>query len=138
MRQIVGFKDKRAIRRGPNIVNAGNTLPPHAEPTLCYCLLLPPHCLKTNVTRRSRCLTRNVTDDRAREHVAPTTWEAYMDTKMTHTTRAERPNAIRRRYRPASGKEKCRILDEFVATTGYHGKSTIRVQLIRKEHGAGW
>ena len=98
----------------------------------------PPHCLKTNVTRQSRCLTRNVTDARACDHVAPTTWEAHMNLKMTHTTRAELPNAIRRRYRPASGKEKRRILDEFVATTGYLVKSTIRLHLIRKGQGAGW
>jgi len=47
--------------------------------------------------------------------------------KMTHTARAELANAIRRRYQAASGKEKHRILDEFIATTGYHEKSAIRV-----------
>jgi Integrase core domain len=50
-----------------------------------------------------------------------------MDTKMRHTARAELANAIRRRYRSATGKEKRKILDEFVATTGYHEKSAIRV-----------
>ena len=46
---------------------------------------------------------------------------------MTHTARAELANAIRRRYQSASGRQKCKILDEFVATTGYHEKSAIRV-----------
>lgn len=50
-----------------------------------------------------------------------------MHTKMTHTARAELANAIRRRYRAATGKEKHKILDEFIATTGYHEKSAIRV-----------
>jgi hypothetical protein len=47
--------------------------------------------------------------------------------KMTHTARAELANAIRRRYQSATGKEKRRILTEFVAATGYHEKSAIRV-----------
>jgi hypothetical protein len=50
-----------------------------------------------------------------------------MNTKMPHAARAELANIIRRRYRSATGKEKRRILDEFVATTGYHHKSAIRV-----------
>jgi hypothetical protein len=50
-----------------------------------------------------------------------------MHTRMTHTARAELANAIRRRYRSASGKQKRKILDEFIATTGYHEKSAIRV-----------
>ncbi|HEX4240942.1 MAG TPA: transposase family protein [Steroidobacteraceae bacterium] len=50
-----------------------------------------------------------------------------MHVKMTHTARAELANAIRRRYRSATGKEKHKILDEFIATTGYHEKSAIRV-----------
>ena len=50
-----------------------------------------------------------------------------MHTKMTPTARAELANAIRRRYRSATGKEKHKILDEFIATTGYHEKSAIRV-----------
>ena len=50
-----------------------------------------------------------------------------MDTRMTHTARAELANAIRRRYRTATGKDKRRILDEFIATIGYHEKSAIRL-----------
>ena len=50
-----------------------------------------------------------------------------MDTKMTHTARAELANAIRRRYQSAAAKVKRKILAEFVATTGYHEKSAIRV-----------
>jgi len=50
-----------------------------------------------------------------------------MHNKMTHTARAELANAIRRRYQSATGKEKHKILEEFIATTGYHEKSAIRV-----------
>ena len=50
-----------------------------------------------------------------------------MKRKMTHTMRMELAEAIRLRYRSATGKQKHRILDEFVASTGYHEKSAIRV-----------
>jgi hypothetical protein len=49
-----------------------------------------------------------------------------MHTKMTHAARAELANAIRGRYRSATGKEKHKVLDEFIARTGYHEKSAIR------------
>ena len=49
-----------------------------------------------------------------------------MDTKMTHRSRAELTNAIRARYRSATGEQKRKILDEFIAVTGYHPKSAIR------------
>src|SRR5439155_25928087 len=35
--------------------------------------------------------------------------------------------AVRQLYRSAVGKNKRRILDEFIAATGYHEKSAIRV-----------
>jgi hypothetical protein len=50
-----------------------------------------------------------------------------MKRKMTHTVRTELADAIRLRYRSATGKQKRKILDEFVASTGYHEKSAIRV-----------
>lgn len=50
-----------------------------------------------------------------------------MKSKMTHATRAELTNAIRVRYKAASVRAKRRILDEFIAATGYHEKSAIRV-----------
>ena len=50
-----------------------------------------------------------------------------MDKKMTHTVRVELADAIRVRYRAATGKQKRKILEEFVASTGYHEKSAIRV-----------
>jgi hypothetical protein len=50
-----------------------------------------------------------------------------MSTKITHTARAELTNVVRRRYCSARGAEKRKILDEFVAVTGYHHKSAIRV-----------
>jgi hypothetical protein len=49
-----------------------------------------------------------------------------MGIKMTHTARAELTNVVRRRYRATTGTEKRRILDEFIAVTGYHHKSAIR------------
>ena len=49
-----------------------------------------------------------------------------MATKMTHTARAELTNVVRRRYGAATGAEKRKILDEFIAVTGYHAKSAIR------------
>jgi len=49
-----------------------------------------------------------------------------MGTKMTHTARAELTHVVRRRYGAATGAEKRKILDEFIAVTGYHEKSAIR------------
>jgi hypothetical protein len=49
-----------------------------------------------------------------------------MGTKMTHTARAELTHVVRRRYCAATGTEKRKILDEFIAVTGYHEKSAIR------------
>src|SRR5260221_6201437 len=49
-----------------------------------------------------------------------------MGTKMTHSARAELTNAVRRRYIAATGAEKRKILDEFIAVSGYHEKSAIR------------
>jgi len=50
-----------------------------------------------------------------------------MKARMTHAARAELVHAVRNRYRAASGKAKRRILDEFIAASGYHEKSAIRV-----------
>jgi len=47
--------------------------------------------------------------------------------KMTHAMRRELANAIRGRYTAAANKDKRRILEEFIAATGYHEKSAIRV-----------
>ncbi len=49
-----------------------------------------------------------------------------MGTKMTHTARAELTDVVRRRYCASTGVEKRKILDEFIAVTGYHHKSAIR------------
>ena len=46
---------------------------------------------------------------------------------MTYAMRMEFANAIRGRYVVAANKDKRRILEEFVAATGYHEKSAIRV-----------
>ena len=58
-----------------------------------------------------------------------------MNRKMTHTMRAELADAIRLRYRSATGKQKRRILDEFVASTGYHATAdSIGSPITRSEH----
>lgn len=49
-----------------------------------------------------------------------------MGIRLTHTARVELTQVVRRRYRAASGAEKRKILDEFIAATGYHEKSAIR------------
>ena len=49
-----------------------------------------------------------------------------MGTRMTLTARAELTNVVRRRYCASTGAEKRKILDEFIAVTGYHHKSAIR------------
>src|ERR1700758_1832826 len=49
-----------------------------------------------------------------------------MGTKMMHTARAELTSVVRRRYSVATGAQKRKILDEFIAVTGYHEKSAIR------------
>jgi hypothetical protein len=46
--------------------------------------------------------------------------------QISMATRKELLAAIGSRYRAASRSEKERILDEFVATTGYHRKHAIR------------
>jgi hypothetical protein len=43
-----------------------------------------------------------------------------MTTKIMHTMRMELANAIRDRYATAAAKNKRRILEEFIAATGYH------------------
>ena len=50
-----------------------------------------------------------------------------MRKRMTATARAKLADAIRPRYAAASAKEKRKILDQFIAATGYHEKSAIRV-----------
>src|ERR1700753_3060997 len=47
--------------------------------------------------------------------------------KMTHAIRMELADAIRDRYAAAANKDKSRILEEFIAATGYHEKSAIRI-----------
>ena len=50
-----------------------------------------------------------------------------MAKKISVETRVELVRAIGERYRAGTRKEKLRILDEFVAVTGYHRKHGIRV-----------
>jgi hypothetical protein len=55
--------------------------------------------------------------------------------KISTETRRELVAAIRERYRSALALDKQRILDEFVAVTGYHRKHAIRV--LSSVTGAG-
>jgi hypothetical protein len=50
-----------------------------------------------------------------------------MNRPMTRVARAELANAVRSRYSEAAGKDKGKILREFIAATGYHEKSAIRI-----------
>ena len=50
-----------------------------------------------------------------------------MGRKISGETRAELVEALRERYQTGSREDKTRILEEFVAISGYHRKSAIRV-----------
>jgi len=50
-----------------------------------------------------------------------------MRKRMTYAARAELADAIRSRYTAAAAKAKCKILEQFIAATGYHEKSAIRI-----------
>lgn len=50
-----------------------------------------------------------------------------MHKRMTATARGELANAIRPRYARAAAKEKHKILEQFIAATGSHEKSAIRL-----------
>lgn len=90
------------------------------------------------LTALSRCLKVDVTDRNSLPHLrcyraghatmaGPHRQGGIMEGKMTPAARAELADAIRGRYIAASNKEKGRILEEFIAATGYHEKSAIRV-----------
>ena len=55
--------------------------------------------------------------------------------RISMTTRKELVQALQERYRSAAFSERIKILDEFVALTGYHRKHAIRV--LRQEVGTG-
>src|SRR3954462_9288961 len=71
------------------------------------------------------CLIYNVTRDVCSGTMSPTPGGTMA--KMTHAIRMELADAIRDRYAAAANKDKSRILQEFIAATGYHEKSAIRV-----------
>ena len=54
--------------------------------------------------------------------------------RISMTTRKELVEALRVRYRSAAFSDRIKILDEFVALTGYHRKHAIRV--LREEVAA--
>jgi len=50
-----------------------------------------------------------------------------MDTQLTHAARIELARSLRRRYQAASSRAKRKILDEFIAVSGYHPKYAIHL-----------
>ena len=50
-----------------------------------------------------------------------------MTRQISMTTRKELVEALLERYRSAAFGDRIKILDEFVAVTGYHRKHAIRV-----------
>jgi hypothetical protein len=54
-----------------------------------------------------------------------------MKMRISMTTRKELTEALRTRYHSATFADRIKILDEFVALTGYHRKHAIRV--LREE-----
>ena len=50
-----------------------------------------------------------------------------MAKKISKETRKELISALRQRYKEASKKDKTKILDEFVALSGYHRKHAVRL-----------
>ena len=65
-----------------------------------------------------RCLTR----------MLPNGWAlgALMGRRISMATREELIRTVRERYRGERRRKKARILDEFVAVTGYHRKHALR------------
>ncbi len=57
-----------------------------------------------------------------------------MGTRISMSTRVELVGAIKGRYRASGRTEKSRILNEFVAVSGYHRKHAIR--LLRERPAA--
>ncbi|WP_234842836.1 transposase family protein [Sinorhizobium meliloti] len=60
-----------------------------------------------------------------------------MARRISMATRSELVAAIVERYRLGGRSDKCRILDEFVAVTGYHRKHAIRVLAGREKRRSG-
>ncbi len=58
----------------------------------------------------------------------------YVTRRISMATRKELVEAVRARYSGAPPMDKAKILDEFVALTGYHRKHAIRV--LRDEASA--
>jgi len=57
---------------------------------------------------------------------------------MTATARAELADSIRPRYAAVEAKEKRKILEQFIAATGYHEKSAIRIlHTEQRSHAQG-
>lgn len=50
-----------------------------------------------------------------------------MGVKLTHASRTELADSLRRRYQSSSGKTKKLILREFIASTGYHPKYAVHL-----------
>jgi len=57
-----------------------------------------------------------------------------MAKKISNETKKELLTALKRRYRLASKRDKTRIIDEFVAISGYHRKHAVRLLNDQRSH----
>src|SRR5579862_581136 len=83
------------------------------------------HCLTLKVTGSIRCLSGDATGGRTRR------WR--MARRVSMATKGELLTAIGDRYRASGRTERTKILDEFVAVTGYHRKHAIRLLRPKSE-----
>ena len=93
-------------------------------------LLVSPVCSATNRMRRRIASPEMLLWPRALPHVkcspGRSLWEHWNE-KVSMTARDELVNALARRYAVGGRAEKTRILDEFVAITGFHRKHGMRL-----------
>jgi hypothetical protein len=61
-----------------------------------------------------------------------------MDKSMSQTTRKQILEKLRRRYRTAGPKQKCKLLDQAQELLGYHRKSAVRALGAPEVEGAPW
>jgi hypothetical protein len=57
-----------------------------------------------------------------------------MANRITGVTKKELLQALKKRYKSSSKKDKTRILDEFTAITGFHRKHSVRLLSMRVKH----
>ena len=100
---------------------------------------MTPYCVGRNEKLTPHCLTSIATDKvfvpEGMKPLLSSWFGGWMARRVSMATRSELVEAIVERYRLSSRADKQRILDEFVAVTGYHRKHAIRV-LRRRAKGS--